>query len=427
MARETEGMSHIEREKALYRYTNALERGDFEAVSSVLALAAEDSDLERMVLQVNQVYEAEMVEQRAPVTAAVPRRRGLVERLLHREKHGERGGKKTGQVSLGSSGLPLRGRPGLWVALAAGGIVLSIALTFLVRSAIYSPTGAANQSTDFVPVVGLPGTRGMVPAAQPTVAPAAHDEAAASGGDAWFSYAASDTAESVDRLIIRSGNLSLVVADTRAARRSIEAMVADMAAEGAFIVSSQETASGDAASPAIQMTLRVPAARFQEAMDRIASLAERVVDRNESAQDVTEEYVDLDARLQAMDTARQRLLEIMGSAGTTKDLLAAEAQLTQREADMESLKGRQQYLAQSAQLASIQVGLQASILSQPVGNHWRPAETVRKAVDSLVGALRGLGDGLIFFAIAVLPWLLLAALVVYLIVRLALWRLRAHT
>jgi hypothetical protein len=75
-------------------------------------------------------------------------------------------------------------------------------------------------------------------------------------------------------------------------------------------------------------------------------------------------------------------------------------------------------------LASIQIDLQPSILSQPIGNQWRPAETVRRAFDSLAGALRGMGDFLIFFAIAVLPWLLVVGLVVYLIVRLVRWRRR---
>jgi hypothetical protein len=119
-----------------------------------------------------------------------------------------------------------------------------------------------------------------------------------------------------------------------------------------------------------------------------------------------------------METARDRLLEIMGSAGTTKDLLQAEEQLTQREAEIESLQGRRQYLAESARLAGIQIELQPSILSQPVGDHWRPAERVRGAIDTLVATLRGLGDALIFFAIAVLPWLLVVGLVLYVAVRL---------
>ena len=63
-------------------------------------------------------------------------------------------------------------------------------------------------------------------------------------------------------------------------------------------------------------------------------------------------------------------------------------------------------------------------LSQPVGNQWRPAEVARQAMDSLANSLRNLGDWSIFFAIAVLPWLLAAGLVIYLVVRLVRARVR---
>jgi DNA repair exonuclease SbcCD ATPase subunit len=161
-------------------------------------------------------------------------------------------------------------------------------------------------------------------------------------------------------------------------------------------------------------------------MDRLAELAVNVPSRNEASQDVTEEYVDLEARVESLEAARQRLLEIMQEARVTKDLLEAEQQLTQREAEIESLKGRMQYLEQSARLSSIWIELQPYILSQPVGDQWRPAETARRAVDALMDGLRGFGDFLIFFAIAVLPWLVVIGLVVLLLVALVRWWVRVR-
>jgi Flp pilus assembly protein TadB len=161
-------------------------------------------------------------------------------------------------------------------------------------------------------------------------------------------------------------------------------------------------------------------------MDRLADLAVIVNGSNESADDVTEEYVDLEARLESLEAARQRLLEIMEEARNTEDLLQAEQQLTQREAEIESIKGRMQYLEQSARLSSIWIELQPYILSQPVGEQWRPAETARRAVDTLADGLRGFGDFLIFFAIAVLPWLVAIGLVFLLLVVLIRWRVRVR-
>jgi hypothetical protein len=239
-------------------------------------------------------------------------------------------------------------------------------------------------------------------------------------------YAGPDVAYAAERLIIRSGNLSMAVKDTRAALATIEGMVERMAAEGAFVVSAEEHGGTEGNQPYITVSIRIPAARFSETMDRLAELAVNVNSRNESAQDVTEEYVDLEARLESLEAARQRLLEIMEEARNTKDLLEAEQQLTQREAEIESIKGRMQYLEQSAQLSSIWIELQPHILSQPVGDEWRPAETGRRAVDTLLDGLRGFGDFAIFFAIAILPWLLAIGLVILLIVVLIRWRARVR-
>ena len=239
-------------------------------------------------------------------------------------------------------------------------------------------------------------------------------------------YTGSDEAYAVERLIIRTGNISMAVEDTRAARATIEGMVQTMAAEGAFVVSAEEYGRVEGSQPYITISIRIPATRFGEAMDRLADLAVTVNSRNESAQDVTEEYVDLEARLESLETARQRLLKIMEEARNTEDLLQAEEQLTQREAEIESIKGRMKYLEQSARLSSIWIELQPHILSQPVGDEWRPAETGRRAIDTLLDGLRGFGNFAIFFAIAILPWLLAIGLVIFVIVAFIRWRTRVR-
>ena len=229
-----------------------------------------------------------------------------------------------------------------------------------------------------------------------------------------------------ERMIIRSGNVSMAVEDTRTARQTIEQMVDEMASEGAFIVSSNEYGGAPNASPYIDMTIRVPALRFDEAMERITALAAPGTNPtvSSSGQDVTAEYVDLQARLASLEAARDRLLELMRNAETTEDLLMAEQQLTQREAEIESIKGQMQYLAQSAALSSISISLQPYILSQPVDTRWRPAETVREAFEALIDGLRNFGNFLIYFVIAVLPWLVFFGAIIYGIVRLIMWRVR---
>jgi len=230
--------------------------------------------------------------------------------------------------------------------------------------------------------------------------------------------------QAVDRLIIRTGSITMTVEDTRTTQQAIEDMVEGWASEGAFVVSSNEYGGYEGSSPYINIQIRIPNAHFDAAMDSIAAMAVDVVSRDESGQDVTEEYVDLQARLEALETARQRLLGIMEEAQSTEDLLLAEQQLTQREAEIESIQGRMQYLEQSAALSSIGITLQPYILAQPVDTTWRPAETVRQAFDALLSGLRNLAVILIYFVVTVLPILAIIGLIIYGVVRFFIWLAR---
>ena len=311
-----------------------------------------------------------------------------------------------GGIVIGAIGAPLvrrlgKARSWAWVIgvlLVALVVVISLPLFFLSRTgggstASVSPILVTQLSTQAASVGATVVARESVIAATPV-------------------------GTQQERLIIRNGQLVLTVEDTRATQQSIEQMVAEMAGEGAFVVSSSERVGPDQNSPYISLHIRIPVTRFDEVIDRLAAMAVEVRDRNETAQDVTEEYVDLQARLESLEAARQRLLEIMQDAQTTEDLLLAEQQLTQREAEIESIKGRLQYLAQSAQLSSITIELWPYLLSQPLDTRWRPAETAREAFETLVNGLRSFGDFVIFVTIAVLPWLALGGLVVYAAVRL---------
>ncbi len=221
----------------------------------------------------------------------------------------------------------------------------------------------------------------------------------------------------IDRLIIRNGDINVEVEDTRQAHDDIEDMVLGMREQGAFVLSSSEQGGESEQNPYISMVIRVPAESFDNVMDRIADMAVVVNSRNESADDVTEEYFDLGNRLESMEAARLRLLQIMENADTTEDLLVAEQQLTQRETEIESIKGRMQYLEESAQLSRINISLQPYHLAQPIDTRWKPLETIREAIDDLIDGFQGFIEFLLYFAIAVLPWLALFGLVIWLVVR----------
>jgi hypothetical protein len=444
---KAERARQLAREKALYRYSSALGRGDFEVVSSTLKEAEGDPVLARMLLELNEAYRAEMEGEPIRIAQTLlgaedTHQRRPFDWLLRRRRNPRRGEgemKKDRQTHIKH---PLSRGGVIRNGLIAGGVVLGIALICVISFNIYASSGGsggpraltARETFSLLPSqrgARLPGgitnetAYGAAPIPAPAMPPPPATEAPAAVEEPYNTVTTVHLPQPVERLVIRNGSISIVVKDTRAAQQSIQHMVTEMAGEGAFVVSSEEQGGIEGSSPYITMAIRVPATRFDEVMDRLAKMAVDVTNRNESGQDVTEEYVDLQARLESLETARQRLLKIMEDARTTDELLKAEGQLTQREAEIESIKGRVQYLTQSARLSSIHIELQPYILSQPVvGARWRPAETVRGAFEALVDSLRSFGDFLIFFIIAILPWLLLIGLVIYGVVRFVLWRVR---
>jgi hypothetical protein len=221
-----------------------------------------------------------------------------------------------------------------------------------------------------------------------------------------------------ERLIKREGNISLIVEDTRKSHDQIENIVDNLADKGAFVVNSTENSRGEDLSPNISMVIRVPVEEFDSIIELIAEMAVEVINSNEWAEDVTEEYVDLSNRIESMEAARDRLLEIMQNADNTEDLLQAEAQLTYREADIESLKGRLQYLSQSAKLSRISINLEPYTFFEPIKSKWNPAEIAKDAVETLVRSFQGFVNFLIRFSISALPWFVFFGLIIWGIVTL---------
>ncbi len=409
----------LARERALYRYSSALEQGDFDAVATVLREAETDEALERMILEVNDVYRAELGGQ--PVEARTGEH--PFQLTGRRAAWRRRRGGDMADTKSSSTRRPLLGGRRLAPGWIVGGVVTAMVVTCLAAALLagalrggvgrqlasssvdydeYAPGLSAPQLVEEVVVEREVEAYGQA-AVQATVAVSGPDQ---------------------ERLIIRTGSLTLRVEDTLAAQQAVEDLVARWSGEGAYVVSSEQRGGDDDQDPYISMAIRVPAARFGEAMDTIADLAVDVDSRTENSDDVTEEYVDLAGRLEALEAARDRLLEIMAEADRTEDLLQAEEQLTRREAEIEATQGRMQYLSQSAALARISIQLQPYVLSQPVGQRWRPAETVREALEALLEGAQDLVDFLLFFSIAVLPWLLALALVLYLLYRVVRWAVR---
>lgn len=221
-----------------------------------------------------------------------------------------------------------------------------------------------------------------------------------------------DSAAAVERLVIRTANLSLVVKDPAASAEAITAMAEAM---GGFVVSTNlfQTSYGDPAVLSTQgsITIRVPAERFQEALSRLKEDAEDVRAENVSGQDVTQQYTDLQSRLRNLEAAESQLREIMASATKTEDVLRIFEELRRVREEIEVIKGQIQYFDESAQLSAITVELIPDAAAQPLQiGGWKPEGTAKQALEALVRGLQTLADALIWLVILGVPAAILIGL-----------------
>ncbi|MEU7618446.1 DUF4349 domain-containing protein [Micromonospora rifamycinica] len=203
------------------------------------------------------------------------------------------------------------------------------------------------------------------------------------------------------RAIIYTGTMRVQVDDVEgAARRAVEAVTA----AGGFVGGDQRR-SADASAQA-ELELRVPAAKFTALVDELAGFG-RQQRREIRTQDVTEETVDLDARITTQRARVDSARRLLARADTVAELVTLENELTRREADLASLEAKKRRLADLTALSTITVTF--------VGRDASTADEEEEA--DRTGFMVGLRGGWTVFLAsmgvlltvlgALLPWLLL--------------------
>lgn len=150
---------------------------------------------------------------------------------------------------------------------------------------------------------------------------------------------------SVARSVVRTAQLTVETADPGALTRRVRVAVAGAAGTVA------EESSTDTGA---QLTVRVPADRLDQLIDAIAGLG-RVTSRTALAVDVTENVVDLDARVAVQRASVDRVRALLAQARSIGDVVAIESELTRREADLDSLTGRRDALKDQVALSTLTV------------------------------------------------------------------------
>lgn len=161
----------------------------------------------------------------------------------------------------------------------------------------------------------------------------------------------------VDRMIVSTGNLQMIVDDVLDA---IDRIMGIAIRFNGYVVSSNSWIEGERVYGAI--AIRVPSEHFNEVIGTLGEMAVEVKSRNVYSTDVTEEYVDLKARAQNLEATEQQLLRIMEKAEEVSDILNVQRELTSTREEIERIKGRMQYLEQTSETSLIEVQLEQAKL-----------------------------------------------------------------
>lgn len=285
---------------------------------------------------------------------------------------------------------------------------LGITLALVSLAAIAGCAAPASRSS--IETSGLP-------AAQP---PAPASDAVKRSTDAVTTNALET--QSAERMIVYTVHLSLQVQDADKASNEI----ATIAASYKGYIAGSNLSRDNKGRMRGTITLRIPAESLDDAQKKIEAVALKTLSRNKDSRDVTDQYVNLDARLKNLEATEVELTKLLATVrertGRAEDILAVYNRLTEIRQQIEQTKGQINMLEKTSALATITIDLvpfeDVQILEPDT---WMPNRTVAQALKALVQALQGIADLAIWFVLFILPILVILLLPFIVLV----WILRA--
>lgn len=161
-----------------------------------------------------------------------------------------------------------------------------------------------------------------------------------------------------DRMLIWKAQLNIEVGNVADAVRAASATAER---EGGFVENKSDHGEASAS-----VTLRIPSGKFKASVASLESLG-KVTYRNIEGKDVTEQYIDVEARLKNMLLLRDKMKRLLEKAADVKDILAIETELNRVQSDIDSMEGQIKSLKGKADYATIQLSLERKTIQGPLG------------------------------------------------------------
>ncbi len=217
-----------------------------------------------------------------------------------------------------------------------------------------------------------------------------------------------------DRKIIRNAELTLEALSPEESQQKVTAIAEN---KGGFVVESEQSSSNSSVTirDVVTMTVRIPSAKFIESLDEIRKVSSRVIVETVKGQDVTEEFVDIEAGLKTKKALEEKFLEIMKQSETVEEALSVQRELAEVRNEIEKIEGRKRFLENQTSLSTIKIRLQTPNNYSPnsTGFFYQLGEAFSNGFNFALNFILSL----ITFLIAILPFVLFVILPIYLVVR----------
>ena len=220
--------------------------------------------------------------------------------------------------------------------------------------------------------------------------------------------------EGIAPMIIKTGDATVEVDSLEIAVAQVTALAKQLG--GAVASSSMETGRKDLRTA--QLTLRIPSARFDAALSGLSPIG-KVESQNVGSQDVTEEFVDMTARMTNARRLEDRLIDLLAKrTGKLEEVLAVERELARVREEIERYEGRLRYLKTRAAISTLTVNLHEPY---PISGTPRGSNVLVEAFKNAWRNFVGFVASLISASGVLIPLILLVGIGIYLLRKFGFW------
>jgi hypothetical protein len=209
-----------------------------------------------------------------------------------------------------------------------------------------------------------------------------------------------------EKKIQRNANLSIEVKNLDESVNKLNEIILLLNAE---IISSNK-GGADFGQPYSNIRIRVASNNLNSAIGEFKKLATKIISENIYTNDVSEEFIDTEARLNIMKSTEERFNLLLLESETVEEIIQVEKELMRIRGDIESLEGRLNYLSKTTDTSEINLNLNEKI---PVtGESWKINESFTSALQNLSSFAKNLADFLINVIVFIPAIIVLAILII---------------